>query len=314
MNKISISPKKVFVLATVILSIFIYGCGEKIQIERVPDGENTIITEDGHFFVSGGKNFYLISKNDDGSYSKNALAPEPGSYGGIAEHNGYLYVMGGNKGLDIYYNPEIYIFIASVENLVAAAREKEVCNKFSAVNISRVMQPNGMACDEDGYLYIAAQFGGQIVRYKISDDDPYSLIGPEKWLVRGVNMPNGIVVKDQILYFTDYFSVKKVAIQEDGEPGEVQTIHTRISVLDDLTAFSDGLVVTDFVQGTIFHLTFEGELVRESSPELFKGPSSVVLGKPPLFEEGELIVTEKGMLFETNSAFGNSLTLFKLFD
>lgn len=68
-------------------------------------------------------------------------------------------------------------------------------------------------------------------------------------------------------------------------------LHTRTSFPDDLTDYGNGVIVADFISGTIFSVTDAGEVTYETFP-IFAGPSSVHLAQAPLFEPGGLIVTE----------------------
>ena len=49
--------------------------------------------------------------------------------------------------------------------------------------------------------------------------------------------------------------VHKIIIQDDGAPGEDRVIHTRASFLDDLTAYGNGVIATDFISGTILSIS-----------------------------------------------------------
>lgn len=298
-------------MVVLLTTLFVVGCNEKTTMERVPDAEKAYMTESGHLFVSGGKSFYMVSKNEDGSFVKNALTDETGNYGGVSEYNGYLYVIGGKPGMAYMVSPPYAIYIAKIDDLVASAEAGTSCDMMEVFSFDGVMGPNGMDIDKNGNIYVAAMTSGEILRFKISEEDPYSLEGPEVWLSKKVNTPNGIAIQDQTLYFTDIGQVKTVDIGEDGSPGEVDILMWRSSVLDDLIVVENGLMVADFVLGSIFYLSFDGKIESETLIGTFTGPSSVCMGKAPMFDDGDIIVTEKGVLYDTVSRIGNRITLFQ---
>ncbi len=296
-----------------IVSLFsLCACGEKIPVLSIPDAENSLFTEGGHLFISGGKNIYLILQNEEGDYEKQALYAEERNFCGIAELNNYLYVISNSPGTDLIFDPDPSLVIANIDDLVQCAINGTVCDSFSeiAIDTDILAMPNGMGANNNNRIYIADQGNGKIMRYTLLSDDPTDLEGPKEWLSNGVSKPNGIAIQENILYFTDGGSVKRVEILENGDPGELVTIYTRPTVLDDLTVFSDGLIVTNFIKGTVFHLSTTGELMRETCPETFIGPSSVCIGRPP-FESSDILVTERGILYEMTSSVGNKLSLFK---
>ena len=72
------------------------------------------------------------------------------------------------------------------------------------------------------------------------------------------------------------------------------------------------VVVADFVKGTLVFVRDNGQ--KQSSPlfetdlSMFDCPSSVNFGKGPYYTNDDLIITEKGMMFEHYSDFGNKVS------
>jgi len=48
--------------------------------------------------------------------------------------------------------------------------------------------------------------------------------------------------------------------------------------------------------------------VAESSPLAFSSPSAIAIGQPPMFSGYEVLLTEKGLMFDNASSFGNRLS------
>jgi len=101
-----------------------------------------------------------------------------------------------------------------------------------------------------------------------------------------------------------------VEILPDGSPGEVTLFYKGKKVLDDFSCPREGLIVTTFYKGTVFYLSAAGEVKHETPWKSFNGPSSIIQGRSPLFENGDVLVTERGMMLETRSPIGNKVSLF----
>ena len=205
-----------------------------------------------------------------------------------------------------------------------------------------MMLPNGMASDGKGHLFVADTAYlpmGQIVRLTISTFNPDSIARQETVLTPAnrVYSPNGMCIYNNSLYFTDFeafvdgitlsASVKKVSLDAYGNPGTVKTLFKRaggfvapFSLFDDLAVSSRsgriGVGVADFSRGSLVFFedrnTFVSSPAYETDMGYFANPSSVKLGRGPLFSDNDLIVTEKGLLFETFTNYGNKVTRLKI--
>lgn len=162
-----------------------------------------------------------------------------------------------------------------------------------------------MGIDANGYIYIADELGSRIIQCHITEDDPTKIERTKVWVNEQATFPNGITIKEDTLYFTELLSgnVKKVTIGESGAPESVQTIYNRPgAILDYLTIYKEGVIITSCIDGVIFYLTDpdipceKGKVVFETPLETFIIPTSVSIGRPQMFQNEDIIVTEGSYL------------------
>ncbi|MBU0991699.1 MAG: hypothetical protein KJ737_04310 [Proteobacteria bacterium] len=296
----------------VISVISLTACGDVTFIATIPDAENSLITSDGRLFVSGSYNLYEITREADGTFISHRLIEEDLYFGGLGEYNGHVYTLKSGPGLSIIFDPEPVLVISDLNAIHPQDGPQPSAMVFKEIPLTGMVMPNGLAIDSEGHLFIADFFGAKIYRCDIHDNDPENVDGPYDCGLEGLALPNGLAIVDSFLYFTDGGSVKKAEIMEEGVLGPAQVIFSGRIALDDLTAYQDSLVVCDSVYGTIFQLSTDGNLLRETKAETFAFPSSVCIGSGPMFGTGDVIVTEKGILYEPKSSFGNRVVLFKV--
>ena len=315
------------------------GCNEKYTISRnIPDAENAIFTSTGRLFVTGGTNIYEIDANGTAS----PLCAE-GKYNftGMAQVGNYLYAVateyrfdasGSGCSLNIFSPTAVADFVNCVSNmfkrsvLLCAEIVPGDLNFTEIYTIQNVLIPNGMVADAAGRLYIADETFlpvGKIIRLTLPG--PMSVSRQETWLAASnkVYSPNGMDIRGNKIYFTDFnlwslkqASVKTVSIGADGAPGAVATIFERTGLFDDLaagTVYGTNVVaVADFLKGTVVGIKDNGikqsSPLAETDPGLFASPSSVTFGRGPNYTGLDLIVTEKGIMFEHYSDFGNKVS------
>jgi hypothetical protein len=332
--------KKITVfLMLIAVCLVLIGCDEKYSVaDNIPDAENTLFTSSGRLFVTGGTNIYEALDNG----SANALCPE-GKYNftGIAQVGNYLYAVATeyrfdcsalNPGAVNFFSPTAMAdFASSISDMFK--RSVLLCAEivpgdlaFTEIyTIENTLIPNGMVADASGRLYIADETFlpmGKIIRLNLSG--PMNVAYQETWLDPSDNVysPNGMSIRGNTIYFTDFnllslkqTSIKKVSINSNGGAGSISKLYERTSFFDDLSTGTiygtDVVVATDFVKGTLVFVKDNGK--KQSSPlfetdlTMFDCPSSVTFGQGPMFSDEELIITEKGMMFEHNSGFGNKV-------
>lgn len=327
----------VFCLAVVVV---LTGCNEKYTISGgIPDAENALFTTTGRLFVTGGANIYEIPENgaaiplcEDGKYN----------FTGMAQVGDHLYAVATEYRMDASsvslsgLNLLSPTAAAEIVNLIGDLFKRSVllCApivpgglRFTEIyTIANTLIPNGMAADSAGRLYIADETFlplGKIIRLTLGS--PMTVSRQETWLdaSKQAYSPNGLDIRGNRVYFTDFnilslkqASVKTVTIGADGAPGPVKTIFERTGLFDDLaagTVYNTNVVaVADFLKGTVAGIRDNGVkqtgVLAETDLGLFASPSSVTFGQGPHYSNLDLIVTEKGMMFEHRSCFGNKVS------
>lgn len=294
----------------VVLLCLLTACGDVTPITTVPDAENSLITSEGRLFVSGSFNLYEITKNEDGIFENHRLVEDDYYFMGLDEYKGSLYALRTGKGLNAMLKPEPALVIGDLSAINPSDEARPSEDIFTEIPLPDMAMPNGLTIDSQGHIFISDTMGGKIVRFDISEDDPTNVDGPYDCGLTGLMAPNGLVVDGSYLYITDVGSVKKAEILKGGSLGPMKTLFSGRVYLDDLTVFQGTLVVCDYMSGTIFQLSAQGKILRETKLETFAFPSSVNIAHGPMFETGDIVVTEKGVLYEPNTSFGNRVVVF----
>jgi hypothetical protein len=288
-------------------------CGEAVQLLPIPDAENILFGPGGRLFVTGGQGVYEITKATDGTFSATVISDTECGFTGMAIRGNVLYANGCNQ-------------------LVAG--EMTAQPVLSAIfDFTGMCIPNGMAAGTDGNLYVVDEPlasenvtacvppDPKIVKLTIDPTDPMKVLGQETWLQGSptgllflgqdnvLRFPNGLVQENGTFYGTDGGSVYSVVLNADGTPGEVKPLFFEASAHDDLGLVPGGLVVADFFLGKVILISRAGKLLQQTDPLTFASPSSARLAQPPMFEPGDILVTEKGVIGDNNLPI-DFLTLF----
>lgn len=311
------------------------GKGAASLVKKVPDAENAFFSQNGRLFVTGGNAIYEVTGDDS---SVRIFYDSTGIFGGMAQSGKWLYVVYASmketmSAIDLCS----LITTGDVSALTDCLLKKTVIRAdltlaagdmvFEEVCVLEgTFLPNGMAADSQGNIYITdGPFlpRGQIIRLVISNSDT-PVVKQEAWLTYrdGAYSPNGIVIRDNVLYFTDFVmasaksaQVKKVSII-NGRPGTVETVYSAAGLFDDLDAgiYRDSpvLAVADYLGNSIILVSPAGGTGIKIRSSMFSCPSSVHFGAGGLFDANELIITEKGLLYDYYSPIGNRIDLLTL--
>ena len=268
-------------------------------VQGIGDAENTTFTADGRLFVTGGENAYEIVRDADG-YRAEPLYAGTCNFTGIAARDSYLYATCA-EGADLLRSTP-HLLVGALDTHVAL----EVVHQFRKLGI-----PNGIAFDARGRLFVSdfTPLAGKIVTLTLDPSNPRRVAREAVWHDMGHPLANGLKIAGSHVYLTDLGELKVIPIRSDGSAGPVHSLAMRLSVLDDLWVGDDRIIVADFYGGRLLHYSLTGKLLKQTPP-LFRSPSSVRPGRPPLVPEGSLVVTEKGALGELTSSDGNRLTLY----
>lgn len=285
-------------------------CGERIELADIPDAENILFADDGRLFVSGGQNVYEVARDAQGTYTATPLSEAPCNFTGMTITRGHLYAScSDSRFFAAPYGPAIAL--------------TEIF-RFDGMCI-----PNGTATGPDGRIYVVdepltcSEVDPKIVALTLAPDDPMRVLQQDLWKAGAptgtmyagqgnvMRFPNGLVRDGNTFYATDGGTVFSVGVADDGAAGEIVPLFFEPTAHDDLAlAGDDGLLVTDFFAGRIVLLSREGELLQATLPGTFAEPSSVRLGRPPMFEPTDILVTDKGVIGE-HSAPIDKLYLFR---
>lgn len=274
-------------------------CGERIEVADIPDAENILFADDGRLFVSGGQNVYEITQGEDGRYAARPLSAAACGFTGLTIHRKHLYASCGDGRF----------FAARLDKDVALTE----IFQFDGMCI-----PNGTATGPDGRIYVVDEpldcmdADPKIVALALDPDDPMRVLSQETWLQGSADgtmfanegtvmrFPNGLARDGNTFYATDGGTVFSVGVADDGTAGAITPLFWEPTAHDDLGLVSDGILVTDFFKGRILLLARDGTLLQETQPGTFYEPSSVRLARPPLFAPTDILVTDKGVIGETN--------------
>ncbi len=270
-------------------------------LQGIGDAENASFSEEGRLFVTGGANAYEIVRRGE-RYAAEPLYAGTCNFTGITVRARVLYATCA-EGTDLL-NARPLLLAAPITEHVAL----QVVHNFQKLGI-----PNGIAFDPRGRLLVTdfTPLAGKIIALSLAADDPLRVTREEVWHDMGHPLANGLKVYEGNVYLTDLTDLKVIPIRPDGSAGKVKVLATRLGVLDDLHVDATGILVGDFYAGRIVSYSLQGKMLGQTSA-LFRSPSSITPGRPPLVPEGTLIVTEKGALGELTSDDGNRVSLFRV--
>ncbi len=283
------------VIAVLVLS----ACTPKQLVVNLPEAENLHFTPEGRLIATG-KGIYEIVKNN-GQYHALSLYSADCGFAGIAQRGNWLYSTCATGPL-----------WAMKRYLLAAELKPDQTPQFQIIREIDLVIPNGMAFDPQGRLLLADEnlLGtGKIVRIQLAANDPTHVLSIDTWLDarHGVVHPNGIRMDGNAMFITDGGHVKIFQLNALGDVISQRTLFSRVTVFDDLLPACGGAAVADYVSGTVLYVDRNGIKKYESTPQSFPGASSLQIGRAPLFDPYQMVITEKGMLLEGDSRIGDKL-------
>ena len=310
------------IVSLCLLSLFITSCylDEKVSI-KIPDAENQFFTKKGRLFVSGGKNIYEVKKHPSGKLYRSGPLLSFNCYAtGITEIEGYLYATCNSLKKSLLastikanlcsFQKKNYVRCLkalAVESYLLAAKLTEQPQFQLVQRLDSVSFANGLTNDQSGNLYVADSISKTIYKVKISGLQIEKII---PWL-EDLIFPNGIKIKNNVMYITDFNLIKKINIK-NGLPGPTEVLYKSSDFLDDFSFFKKNILVTKIFRGAITIIREDG--TSFNTHPMFIFPSSILQGRKPLFNNNQFIVTDKGFMYEFNSGIGNKLKVITLTD
>ncbi|PTU32937.1 hypothetical protein [Stenotrophobium rhamnosiphilum] len=279
-------------------------CGVKTQLLDIPSAENTLFTPTGRLFVSGSDSVYEVTKDSSGWHAT-SLATTKANFTGLAQRGNVIYA-------------------AAFDGNLYAARLNDNPPAFKAIHALGMSSANGMTAGPDGELYIVnGPLGASIPAPKIIrlrfGSDPMKVTEQIDWLTSNLYFPNGLqrrgntlVVSDSDVLNVAIGAVKSIEIKADGSAGVPQLIGSFPSLPDEIGLVGDSVLAAFYSNGQIGLIDASGTLVSQTDLLSFENPSSVKLGQPPMFERGDLLVTEKGLIIiPPIPGYGSKLSVFQ---
>lgn len=293
-------------------------CGSKELIARIPDAENMIFTDDGRLFVSG-SNVFEVVRDANGTFDAVATTAPAAFYGGLAIRDDVLYVN----------VPVSRMLMASRIGPRGAAMNFVPVHRYEEIGFANGLQlgPDGELYAADGPFPFDLPTTSSIARLTLDPDDPFQVLSEQRFLsFADANLPDGLALDGRTLYFTDTRLlspatggppvatglIRAVDIQNDGSAGPIRdVVADLLQLFDEVNRVGDNLLVTDFLLGQVSFYDRSGSLLLKSAPLAFEQPSSALIGRPPMFSEDEILVTEKGAPFEYLLPLGNKLVAYR---
>ena len=279
-------------------------CGSKTQLLDIPSAENTLFTPDGRLFVTGSDSVYEITKDSSGWHAT-SLAATKANFTGLAQRGDVVYA-------------------AAFDGNLYAARITDKPPVFTAIHELGMSSANGMTTGPDGALYIVnGPLGSslpdpKIIRLRFGSD-PMKLTEQVDWLTSGLYFPNGLQRRGNTLLVSDsdvlnvaLGAIKSIEIKADGSAGAPQLVGNFPSLPDDLGVVGDAELAAFYSNGQIGLIDANGTLVSQTDLLSFENPSSVKLGRGPMFAADDLVVTEKGLIvLPPIPGYGSKLSVFR---
>jgi hypothetical protein len=271
--------------------------------EDVNEAENLFFTEDGRLFVSGDAHIYEFTRKPDGTFTKTEDFHEDCRVEGIIRSGQYLY------GVCTMNND------ASLPAFLIAGELSAQPTFHTIAALDAASAPNGMTVDPEGRLYITCSLTSRIVRVTLAS--PLQVARTEIW-ANGLSLANGLKYLDHAMYVTLLDAtltsrLLRIPVLPDGSAGWPQELFERpIAVLDDIIAFDGGFIITDFLKGTLIFWDARRGAYAETPAGTFYGPTSLAQGQPPMFNERQLVVAEKGTFGVSDEVNGDLLSVYQL--
>ena len=279
-------------------------CATRTVLLDIPGAENLLFTPEGRLFVSGSENVYEVTRRD-GNWLANPLAATNCNFTGLAQIGNTLYAN--------CFSGELYAATLSAQP------------QFVPIHTLALSSANGLSSGPDGELYAVNGPVGtaglpdpKIVRLRLNPANPLEVIEQTDWLATGeLTFPNGIQRRGRRLYYTqsDVLGIApgvlmSVDVGSDGSAATPKIMGYFDAVLDDFGLAGDRFLLTDYAGGRVALMNAAGEIEQQSLPASFDNPSAIKLSQPPMFNPGEILVTEKGVIgLPPTPGYGNVLSV-----
>jgi hypothetical protein len=248
-------------------------------VEGVTSAENQLFTSTGRLFVSGDQGIFEIIRSPGGTYQSQPLhTGESCFFGGLTEQAGTIYA-------NCYDSSDASLF---------AARLTDQPDFRPIYRLSGVALANGLTTDGAGSLFLASSLEGRIIHLRVAANDPLSIVSEDTFDGLSGFLTNGLKYFDEKLYWSAFTTVYVAPVRTDGQSGRRRTLGSAFTFFDDLYVDQDGLLIADFLNGSIVACDPSGKVQGATPNALLEGPSSVQRANGRLgLPDGALVITER---------------------
>jgi hypothetical protein len=329
------APRFAVLLAGALSLPLLTACLDKSTVATVPDAENQLFTPDGRLIVTGGTGAFEIVRSGSGYAAQPIAADVSGScdYVGLAQVGAWVFTACQQKA-NLFAAPDNHLLVAKV--VAGQPLHFLQVPRPSPDPMDTLGLPNGMAVSPTGQLLLADsnltgwQGGVARLTLDLGGSVPAVTRFEANWLGSAQHLmhPNGVRVAGKELFVSDLNYVKRYQFDAAGNvpatlpspygpvANEV-TVYSTLSVLDDIQPLCGGLAIDDFLGGKLVYMAPAGpdaygrptyRQAWASAPLSLQQPSSVQVGRGPLFSGTDVLVTEKGVIGDETSGYGNKLS------
>lgn len=288
--------KRALSVAAALIFSLLSGCILKLPLVSVSSAENIRKTTDGRVFITGKNGLYEFQKDSANQFSVTPVyVDEKCSYfAGLTQLQDWMFFVCVNQS---GFSAKTGRYENGGRLLAFSLLSSET---VSVLDLHDYQFPNGLdTLPQENAVLIADEdfFGhGGLNKLTVTFDDagvPVAGDYAHHWLgkAQGVNSVNGVRVVNDTLYVTDLGTVKSIHLDDTKNPELALSVYHAPTILDDLDATCDGLIVADFVQGRLIFIPYDGSTPTVSQAGL-STPSSVLAEANPFVEKGNFLVTE----------------------
>ena len=266
---------------------------------ELPNTENLAFTSDGSLYVAQaayGGSIYRISKDANGKYKAHDFVQGPDNcrFSGMTSSGITLYAACQTQSSGTYL-----MKVELLDDILDIQSKK--------LDIDHGLA-NGMAVGPDGSIYISDSNSvvTTIMKVTITNPDTFEFT-VEPWLSKeyAINMPNGIQIEGDLMYFADRYKIRTIKIEADA-PGAVEDFYTTDNsmLIDDFAITPTHLAIAEisYMSAVMNGAGAGGHTIildKEDGKQLQKieatqkyQPSSVIYDSEGIFAEDALFVTD----------------------
>jgi len=248
-------------------------------VAGVVAAENQLFTTTGRLFVSGDQGVFEIVIQDSAYSARKLSTTVKCQFGGLTEYADTLYA-------NCY---------DGTDSMVVAGKLTEAPELLPIRALPGVGLANGLTNDGKGSLFVADSFNGNILRLQLDASNPLNVQSQDTFIPNSGLLSNGLKLHDGMLYWTAFTTVKSAEIRANGKPGLQRELGSAFTFFDDLYGDDSGILVDDYLNGSVVVLDAKGQYQNGTPSGTFNGPSSVQPAQGRLsLSAAAVVVTERG--------------------